>query len=176
MIIILLGAPGSGKGTIAELIQKKHQIPIISSGEILRAEMNKRTEIGKKVSRFLLSGELVPDEIINSLIENKIKQLRYEQSVIIDGYPRNQNQAIALNKVWKSELIVFYLDLPKKTLVDRLLHRGRVDDTEKIIERRFEVYLNETQPLIDYYTRTDVLIKINEISSMEIFKKIETVL
>ncbi|WP_034552062.1 adenylate kinase family protein [Carnobacterium funditum] len=176
MIIILIGAPGSGKGTIAELIHKKYQFPIVSSGEILRTEMNKGTEIGKQVSRFILSGELVPDEIIHALIEKRMKKLPHEKSVVLDGYPRNQNQALALNEGLKSELVVFYLDLPKNVLVDRLLHRGRIDDTEKIIERRFGVYLKETQPLINYYTRKKVLVKINEESSLKMFRKIETIL
>ncbi|SEK56552.1 Adenylate kinase [Carnobacterium iners] len=176
MIIILLGAPGSGKGTIAKLIHKKHQFPIVSSGEMLRTEMNKGTDIGKQVSHFVLSGKLVPDEIINSLIKKRIKQLQYEKSVVLDGYPRNQNQVLALNKILKSEPVVFYLDIPKNILVDRLLNRGRIDDIEKIIKQRFEVYLKETQPLINYYTQKNILVKINEDSSMKIFRKIETII
>lgn len=175
MIVILIGPPGSGKGTIAELIQKKYQIPIISTGEILRTEMNKETKIGKQVSYFILSGRLVPNEIVNLLIENKINKLQYGKTVILDGYPRNQNQAFALNEVLKSELIVFYLDVPKDILLDRLFHRGRKDDTEKIIEQRFEIYLKETQPLIDYYTKKEVLVKINGKTSMKNFLKIEKI-
>ena len=99
--------------------------------------MNKETKIGKQVSYFILSGRLVPNETVNLLIENKINKLQYGKNgktVILDGYPRNQNQAFALNEVLKSELIVFYLDVPKDILLDHLFHRGRKDDTEKIIE------------------------------------------
>ena len=140
--------------------------------------MNKETKIGKQVSYFILSGRLVPNETVNLLIENKINKLQYGKNgktVILDGYPRNQNQAFALNEVLKSELIVFYLDAPKDILLDHLFHRGRKDDTEKIIEQRFEIYLKEPQPLIDYYTKKEVLVKINGKTSMKNFMEIEKI-
>lgn len=176
MIIILIGPPGSGKGTIGELIRKNYQFPIVSSGEILRNERTKETDIGQQVADFLLSGELVPDQVINSLIEKRLKELQYEPTIILDGYPRNLNQAHALDKILETKVTVFYLDIPKNILIDRLLKRGRTDDTEEIIERRFEVYQKETQPLINYYTENKIIVKINEESSLKAFQKIETFL
>lgn len=176
MIIILVGAPGSGKGTVAEKIQNKYAFPIVSSGEILRDEIEQETAIGKQVSRYVSSGKLVPDRIITALIEQKISKLQHKYSVVLDGYPRNLNQASALDDIVETKQIVFYLDVPKHVLNERLISRGRTDDTERVIEQRFEVFLKETRPLLDYYTRRDTLVRISGTSSDEIFRKVDALL
>lgn len=176
MIIILVGAPGSGKGTVAEKIQNKHAFPIVSSGEILRNEIEQETAIGRQVSRYVSSGKLVPDRIIIALIEQRISNLQHKRSVVLDGYPRNLIQASALDDIIQTKQIVFYLDVPKHVLKERLINRGRTDDTEKVIERRFEVFLNETRPILDYYKRRDTLVRISGTSSDEIFRKIDALL
>ncbi|API90095.1 MULTISPECIES: adenylate kinase family protein [Carnobacteriaceae] len=176
MIIILVGAPGSGKGTVAERIQNKYEFPIVSSGEILRNEMKQETAIGKQVLSYVSSGKLVPDRIITALIKQKISKHQHKCSVVLDGYPRNLNQSLALEDITQTKQRVFYLDVPKDILKERLINRGRTDDTEKVIEQRFEVFLNETRPILDYYKRRDTLVRISGTSSDEIFRKIDALL
>ncbi|MDZ7835270.1 MAG: nucleoside monophosphate kinase [Alkalibacterium sp.] len=173
MILILLGPPGSGKGTVAEKINVKHHFPVVSVGEMLRSEIKIGTQIGKKSSQYVSSGRLVPDDIINSLVIECIQKYNDEESIILDGYPRTLNQAWTLEEESENELMVFYLDVDKDILINRLLNRRRKDDTKETISQRFETYQNETQPLLEYYRKIEILVKVSGETSADIFQEIE---
>lgn len=173
MIMILLGPPGSGKGTVAKYLHKEYSFSILSTGELLRKEMEKETELGQEVARFIENGELVADATMNKLIKKELQEVKDDTRLILDGYPRTLNQAHALDQLLQTDPLVFYFDLPKNILMDRLLDRGRADDTRDIINHRFEVYQEETEPLIHYYRQKDLLVQIQAQSSAAIFNKIE---
>lgn len=127
MIIIMLGAPGTGKGTVGKLLSKELKIPHISSGEIFRSYIKKHEVIGKKIEQYISKGKLVPDELAIELIEKRIKEKDVENGMILDGYPRTVNQAIQLNKMLENENknvdVAVNLDLPEKEIIDRTVKR-----------------------------------------------------
>ncbi|MEO0143750.1 MAG: adenylate kinase [candidate division WOR-3 bacterium] len=173
MHIIFLGPPGAGKGTQAEIISKKYNIKKISTGDILRSEMENGTELGKIAKQYMEKGELVPDEIMIKIIENHIKNLN---SFILDGFPRTLNQALELEKITKIDKVI-YINVPDEEIKNRLLKRGRLDDKPEVIENRIKVYREQTQVLIDYYKKKGILYEIDGMGSIEeISKRIESVL
>lgn len=127
MFIIMLGAPGTGKGTVGKLLSKELNIPHISSGEIFRSYIKKRDEIGKEIEEFVKRGELVPDKLSIKIIEKRLSEKDVERGAILDGYPRNQNQAIQLNKLLnekgKRVSAAVNLSLPDSEIIDRILKR-----------------------------------------------------
>jgi adenylate kinase len=153
--LIFLGPPGSGKGTQAQILAQDLNIPHISTGEILRQAMKEQTPLGIKAQHYVNSGELVPDELVQDLVQERLSQPDTQSGWILDGFPRKVTQAVFLEKLLEKlhqngEKVV-NLDAPDKVVVERLLARGRKDDTEEVIRRRLEVYRAETAPLIDYY-------------------------
>lgn len=173
MKLVFLGPPGAGKGTQAEIISKKLNLKKISTGDILRYEIEKGTELGKIAKSYAEKGELVPDEIMIKIIEINIKNLN---SFILDGFPRTLNQAIELEKITNIDKVI-YLNVPDEEIKKRLLSRGRLDDKPEVIENRIKVYKEQTQPLIEFYKKKGILYEINGIGTIEeITKKIEEVL
>ncbi|PSB08693.1 adenylate kinase [Pleurocapsa sp. CCALA 161] len=159
--LIFLGPPGAGKGTQAEIISENHQIPHISTGDILRAAVVQQTPLGKQAKDYMNRGELVPDVLILNLIQDR---LGYEDAVngwILDGFPRNVNQAAFLEellaKLEQNADCVLNLEVPDEVLVSRLLARKRKDDNESTIRRRLEVYHQDTVPVIDFYQQRSTL-------------------
>jgi len=185
MIVLLFGPPGVGKGTQAELLIKKYQLTACSTGNILREEIARQSELGKTVRQYLEQGELVPDHHLFTLIERFIGTHR-KNNMLFDGFPRNLNQATVfdtlLTKVDLKLDVALELHLSEDEIIKRLIHRRycstcgrtynlltsppekddhcsncgssltpRSDDTEAVIRRRMNVYVEETQPLIDYY-------------------------
>ena len=169
--LIFLGPPGAGKGTQAQVLSENHQIPHVSTGDILRNAVAQKTPLGKQAKNYMDNGELVPDALILDLIQDR---LSYEDTVngwILDGFPRNVNQAAfleeLLTKLNQSADWVLNLEVPDEVLVDRLLARKRKDDNEETIRRRLEVYHQDTVPVISFYREQETLKTINGNKSME---------
>ncbi|KUO42439.1 MAG: adenylate kinase [Candidatus Hadarchaeum yellowstonense] len=181
MNLIILGAPGSGKGTQTTRLKAKLNIPAISTGDIFRKEIKEETELGKRIKKYLDSGQLVPDEIVIDVIKERIKQPDCKNGFILDGFPRTLEQAKALDKIVKIDACI-NLSVPKEIIVKRLSARRtckncgeiynllvlkpkvdgvcdkcggplfqRDDDRESVIEERFRVYERQTEPLLKYY-------------------------
>ncbi|MCU0536670.1 MAG: adenylate kinase [Hydrococcus sp. Prado102] len=153
--LIFLGPPGSGKGTQASLIAQLYKIPHISTGEILREAIANQTPLGKQAQPYMDAGNLVPEELVLGLVKERLSQPDTEKGWILDGFPRTVPQAEFLDKLLEETPLtserVLNLDVPDEAIIERLLLRGRKDDTEATIRRRLEVYREQTAPLIDYY-------------------------
>lgn len=172
MQLIFLGPPGAGKGTQALLLAEFLQVPHISTGDILRAAVAAQTPLGIQAQSYMDRGELVPDQLLLDLVEERLAQPDTEKGWILDGFPRTVPQATFLGEhlAQKSQGVpvrVLNLDVPDEVIVTRLLARGRADDAEETIRRRLQVYREQTAPLIDYYSDRDQLISINGHQSME---------
>ena len=164
MIIILLGPPGSGKGTQANFIQNKLSIPHLSTGDILRQSVKNKTELGNIVKNVMAKGELVSDELVLQIIKERISQNDCDKGFILDGYPRNIAQAESLKEVLKDvnrniDRIIF-LDVDFKVLQSRIETRSkenndeiRADDTSEVLIKRLDEYKLQTAPLAEYYSR-----------------------
>ena len=159
MRLILLGAPGAGKGTQAEIISEKYNIPQISTGAILRAAVAAQTDLGKQVETIMKSGGLVPDEVVIALVKERFGQPDCANGFILDGFPRTIAQAEALKQMLeeRGQKLTAMIDIQvaEETLMARLLRRatieGRADDNEETIKKRFAVYHNQTAPLIEWF-------------------------
>lgn len=169
--IIFLGPPGSGKGTQGALIAEKHSIPHISTGDILRGAIASQTPLGIKAQSYVDNGDLVPDDLILDLIEERLGQDDAQNGWILDGFPRNVPQAEfltgLLTKLEQNCNAVVNLDVPNEVILKRLLARGRKDDCEETINHRLDVYRQQTAPLIDYYQQNNLLKTVNGDRPME---------
>ena len=170
MIIVLLGPPGSGKGTQAELICKKFGFFHFSTGNILRNEVKKKTKIGKEIELIINAGKLISDKIIIKIVDNKIsKQLKLYKGFLFDGFPRNLSQAkafdILLGKNNQPITSVIQLSVHEEEISKRIqkrkLEEKREDDNENVLKSRLDVYFDETKPLLDFYQKKNKLNKIN---------------
>ncbi|BAZ39926.1 adenylate kinase [Calothrix sp. NIES-4101] len=169
--LIFLGPPGAGKGTQAKALADHWQIPHISTGDILRQALKEQTTLGVKAQSYMDKGELVPDQLVEEMVEERLKQPDTTSGWILDGFPRTVKQAsfleALLQKLDQAGERVVNLDVPDDIVVGRLLERGRKDDTEDVIRRRLEVYRSETAPLIDYYSSKSQLLMVNGNQSLE---------
>ncbi len=167
-VLIFLGPPGSGKGTQAELLTEKLNLSHISIGDLLRENISNNTELGKLASSYVKSGELVPDELIIDLMDSYITNVKNNSEIsgiILDGFPRTINQAIALeNKIKQLDVsikTVLNLDISDQKILNRLAGRGRADDKPELINNRLKVYRNQTEPLLKFYNDRSLLDSIN---------------
>lgn len=169
--LIFLGPPGAGKGTQAQLLCKSCDVPHISTGDILRAAVKAKTELGQKAEGFMSAGELVPDDLILGLIRERLSQADTANGWLLDGFPRNVEQAKFLNElleeIGQSCEYVINLEVPDEMLVARLLDRGRSDDKEDVIRNRLVVYREQTEPLIELYTGRGQLVSVDGNQKME---------
>jgi len=152
--ITLLGAPGSGKGTQAKRLADTLRIPIVGIGDLIRTEISKKTELGKLVQPIVNEGRLVPDSIITEIFKVNVTEDLLRSGLIADGYPRNLNQAISFDETFKGKplkVILIYIKVPYEKLKDRLMSRGREDDTDQVIMTRNKVYEESTEPILDYF-------------------------
>lgn len=167
--LVLVGPPGAGKGTQATALSERLGIPHISTGDLFRAHIGDQTDLGRSVKEFLDSGKLVPDEVTNQLVVERLTEPDIEQGFLLDGFPRNVGQADVLSKVLaeadrKLDAVV-QLEVDEQIVVDRLLSRGRADDNEDVIRHRQQVYRSETAPLLDYYR--DVLVTVDGVGEAD---------
>ena len=157
--LLFLGAPGAGKGTQAALLSKNNSYLHLSTGELLRNEIEIDSILGRQVKNIINRGELVNDSLVLKIVRQNLD--KDNNGWILDGYPRNLSQANSLNKVLieinQPLEVVFYLDIPEEVLIKRLLLRGRKDDTEETIRKRVNIYKKTTEPLIQYYKDLSLL-------------------
>jgi len=169
MNIVIFGPPGAGKGTQSNLIVKKFKLHQLSTGELLRREIDNKTNLGIQISSIMSNGNLVSDQIVGNLIEKYISNKIYKSRLIFDGYPRNLIQAKNLDKLLETHNqkvdIVLKLSVTLETIKKRILERKilekRKDDNEEIAIKRFETYENNIKPVIDFYKQSNLLKVIN---------------
>ncbi len=206
MNIIFVGPPGAGKGTQAQIVSKTFKIPHISTGEMLRAEMESGSKLGNQVKDVVTSGKLVDDDLMNQIVKERLSKPDATAGFILDGFPRTLNQAKSLDEIMKSmgkkiDLVV-YVDVPENVIVERLSARRtcpkcgrnynmitdppkedelcddchvplvtRDDDKPETVKKRYEVYLELTAPVVEYYKQKGVLFTIDGTMKMKDIEK-----
>lgn len=183
--IVIFGAPGSGKGTQSDKLIEKYGLNHISTGDVLRAEMKKGSELGETARRYIDQGQLIPDELMVSILASVYDAFgRAHKGVIFDGFPRTIPQAEALKAMLAERgdkvAAMLELDVPEDELMKRLILRGqksgRADDNEETIKKRLVVYHSQTQPLIEWYKKEGLHHHINGLGELDrIFADIEKV-
>jgi len=166
---LLIGPPGAGKGTQAALLANAYGIPAISTGDIFRANVKAETDLGLQVKSIMERGEYVPDSLTNELIRDRLSQADAEAGFLLDGYPRTNDQVNELDDILEAQhkildavvLLVADSDELVRRLLKRAQEQGRTDDTEDVIRHRQNVYLEQTQPLIEIYSSRELVIEID---------------
>ena len=190
MVIIMLGAPGTGKGTIAGILTKELEIPQVSTGDIFRKHIGEQTELGKLAEKYISQGKLVPDDVTIGLVENRLEDDDVKEGIILDGFPRTVKQAEELDKILENKGkkvdLVINLTTPEEEIIERIVNRRicsnpecktvynlilnppkqegicdkcgseliqRKDDNPETVKQRFNSYIEETSPLVDYYSK-----------------------
>ena len=190
MVIIMLGAPGTGKGTIAGILKEKLGIPQVSTGDIFRKHIQEQTELGKLAESYISKGELVPDDVTIGLVENRLEDDDVQTGIILDGFPRTVKQAEELDKLLENKGkkvdLVINLSTPEDEIVERIVNRRicsnqdcktvynlvlnppkqegicdkcgskliqRKDDNPETVKARFNSYIEQTSPLVEYYNK-----------------------
>ena len=185
MRIVLLGAPGSGKGTQAKLLKEALGIPHISTGELLRAAVRAGSPLGLAAREIMDAGDLVPDDAMLDLIEERLGEDDAQSGFILDGYPRNLVQAQTLDKLLGGLNIpldeAIQIDVENELIAERLAYRacqeGRSDDCETIVKNRLAIYAEQTAPVMDYYAGKGILSQVYGAGSIEqVFQRIRGVL
>lgn len=169
MRLLIIGAPGSGKGTQAARISEKLGVPAISTGDIFRENVKNLTPLGQKAKTFMDSGDFVPDAITNEMVQDRLREKDAEQGFLLDGYPRTMAQVDYLDGILNADELgisaVLQLVVPDAELVSRLLARatesGRTDDTEQVIKHRLELYHQQTERVVSRYSERGILVKAN---------------
>ncbi len=172
MKIALLGPPGSGKGTQAEFLVKDYKLDYIYPGEMLREEMKKDTMIGKSVKVFISKGDLVPTQFVVEVVK---LALNGKEDYLLDGFPRSYNQLKQAKEIPIN--IVIYIKISEEEVLKRLTKRQRDDDNVETIKHRYRVYMDATEPVIEYYKNEGILHEINGEQSIEdVYKDIKKVI
>ncbi|QOW22581.1 adenylate kinase [Novilysobacter avium] len=175
MRLVLLGPPGSGKGTQAVRLKEHLQVPHISTGDLLRAEVAAESKLGIEAREVMARGELVSDEILLGMLENRFSQEDTKGGFILDGYPRNLAQADALTalleRIGQPMDAAVQLDVPSELLVERIAGRakaeGRADDTPESVRTRLKVYSDQTEPVVDFFRQRGKLSVVDGVGSLD---------
>jgi adenylate kinase len=167
--VVLVGPPGAGKGTQAIALSKQLGVPHISTGDLFRAHIADETELGRDVKRYLDAGKLVPDEVTNEMVRERLAEQDAAEGFLLDGFPRSTGQADVLAEMLsdggtKLDAVVEF-KVEEDVVVQRLLARGRTDDNEDVIRHRQHVYREETEPLLDYYR--DLLVTVDAVGEVD---------
>jgi adenylate kinase len=173
--VVIFGAPGSGKGTQSDKMIEKYGLNHISTGDVLRAEIKKGTELGKTAASYIDQGQLIPDDLMVSILATVYDSFGDHKGVIFDGFPRTIPQAEALKKMLSERgdkvAAMIELDVPEDELMKRLILRGqqsgRADDNEETIKKRLVVYHSQTQPLIDWYNKEGIHYHIDGLGDLD---------
>lgn len=173
--LLLIGAPGAGKGTQAVKLSAAYKIPAISTGDIFRHNVKNETELGKQAKAFMDRGEYVPDSLTNDLVRDRLSQADAKDGFLLDGYPRTAEQVAELDSILEAAGnkldVVVQLTADTDEVVRRLLNRaieqGRADDTEDVIRRRLEVYEEQTAPLTSVYAGRGLLVTVDGLGEVD---------
>lgn len=169
MRLVLIGPPGAGKGTQAAILGTALCVPHISTGDLFRDHVGGRTPLGRRASEYLEAGALVPDDVTNAMVRERLAAPDTGKGFLLDGFPRTTTQADVLAEVLAADGqqldAVVEFDVPQDVVIQRLLSRGRTDDTEQVIRHRQEVYRSQTAPLLCYYE--DLLLTIRATGAVE---------
>ncbi len=165
MFILLLGAPGSGKGTQGKILAERLGLPKITTGDLLRAAVKEGTPLGREAKKYMDEGKLVPDTVILSLIKEQLAKPEANQGAVLDGFPRTAAQAELVDRTLgeRGQRLnhILLLDVPEEELVRRMMARaaqeGRSDDTPEAIKTRLQVYQRDTAPLIAHYAQRGIV-------------------
>jgi adenylate kinase len=184
MRVIMLAPPGAGKGTQGERIAARYGVPHIASGDLFRDEVARRTDLGNTLRGYLEAGDLVPDDLVLSLVMDRVVRAAQDSGgYVLDGFPRTLPQAEAAAKIaaetGTSVQAVLYLDAPEEVLIERIAGRGgdRADDSAAVARHRLQVYAEHTKPLLDYYSGRGLVIRVDAAPAIEqVSQQIFTVL
>ena len=173
--IVLMGAPGAGKGTQAKRLQETLGLPQVATGDLFRYNLKQQTELGLLARRYMDAGELVPDSVTIAMVRDRLSKPDCVEGAILDGFPRNPSQAKALDELLAEfsgrVVIVPYIHVNQEELVRRLLLRaeleGRADDNEETVRTRMRVYQEQTEPLLAYYREKGLLVEINGVQTVD---------
>ena len=175
MKLLIMGAPGAGKGTQAKGIAAHYEIPAISTGDIFRANVKNQTELGKEVQRIMAAGEYVPDEVTNAIVDDRLGEPDTADGFLLDGFPRTVAQVGALDDMLVKRGgqldAVVSLDVDPEILIARLLKRaeleGRADDTAEVIRARMVIYTESTDPLLAVYRDRGLLVEVDGVGAID---------
>jgi len=173
--LLLIGAPGAGKGTQAVKLAETFGIPAISTGDIFRYNVKNETELGKLAKSYMDRGEYVPDSVTNDLVRDRLTQADAQPGFLLDGYPRTADQVVELDGMLTDAgtaldavvLLTADTDEVVRRLLNRAIEQGRADDTEDVIRRRLEVYEEQTAPLVNTYSARNLVVTVDGLGAVD---------